>query len=120
MEEKLEEKLKEERQNREREIEKMKAQFIELMKEAIKGSQEASTVNNRVLKLLVLQFDQQYDPNTQPISRSRLSSSGGSNNDRPGPSSKLDEVPPISRSQSLDSLHSDDSVTKIGGSSQFR
>ncbi|GFR17470.1 ANK_REP_REGION domain-containing protein [Trichonephila clavata] len=86
MEEKLEEKLKEERQNREREIEKMKAQFIELMKEAIKGSQEASTGQQQGAQASGTQFDQQYDPNTQPISRSRLSSSGGSNNDRPGPS----------------------------------
>ncbi|KAG8170473.1 hypothetical protein JTE90_007965 [Oedothorax gibbosus] len=38
--------------------------------------------------------------------------------DQPGPSRKLDGIQPISRSQSLDSLHSDDSGTKIGGSSQ--
>ncbi|GFU87796.1 hypothetical protein TNCV_849801, partial [Trichonephila clavipes] len=65
--------------------------------------------------------------NMPPMSRSRsssLSSSGGSNNDQPGPSSSLSEVPLISRSQSLNSslnsLHSDDSGTEIDGSSQCR
>ncbi len=51
------------------------------------------------------QFSQQQEPNAH---------------DQPGPSSSLSEVPPISRSQSLNSLHSDDSGTKIDESSQCR
>lgn len=42
------------------------------------------------------------------------------NDDQPGPSCKLDEVYPISRSQSLNSLHSDNSDIKIDSSSRFR
>ncbi len=66
------------------------------------------------------QSDQQHDPNAQPMSRSRPSSPSGSNDDQSRPSSKLDEVPPISRSQSMNSLHSSDSDIKIDSSSQFR
>ncbi|WP_395461707.1 hypothetical protein [Wolbachia endosymbiont (group A) of Therophilus tumidulus] len=41
-------------------------------------------------------------------------------NNQPAPSCKLDEVHPISRSQSLNSLHSDNSDIKIDSSSRFR
>ncbi|WP_341823146.1 hypothetical protein [Wolbachia endosymbiont (group A) of Clivina fossor] len=66
------------------------------------------------------QSDQQHDPNAQPMSRSRPSSPSGSNDDQSRPSSKLDEVPPISRSQSMNSLHSSDSDVEIISRSQCR
>lgn len=76
-------------------------------------------------------FDQQQKPNAQaandsnvlPMSRSRsssLSSSGSSNNDQSGPSSRLSKVQPIPHSQSLSSLYYNDSDIKIDSRSQCR
>ncbi|WP_174515609.1 hypothetical protein [Wolbachia endosymbiont of Cardiocondyla obscurior] len=59
------------------------------------------------------------DPNMQPTFRSRSSSPSGSNDSgQSDPSSKLGGVR-ISRSQSLNSLHSDDGDIKIDSSSQY-
>ncbi|WP_353270701.1 hypothetical protein [Wolbachia endosymbiont (group A) of Hedychridium roseum] len=58
-----------------------------------------------------------------PMSRSRsssLSSSGSSNNDQSGPSSRLSKVQPIPHSQSLSSLYYNDSDIKIDSRSQCR
>lgn len=53
--------------------------------------------------------EEQSQPNCSSSSQQNLQTK------QPGPSSSLSEVPPISRSQSLNSLHSDDSGTKIDG-----
>ncbi|WP_353274124.1 AAA family ATPase [Wolbachia endosymbiont (group A) of Ennomos erosarius] len=88
--------------------------------------------NNQVPTNPLLHLDEGYGSrcnspaqvtNDSSVSRSRsssLSSPGGSNNDQPCPSSSLSEVPPISRSQSLNSLHSDDNDIEVISKSQCR
>ncbi|GFR06942.1 uncharacterized protein TNCT_499301 [Trichonephila clavata] len=66
------------------------------------------------------QLSQQQEPNAQAANAQQQESCTQAANDQPN--SKLGEVRPISRSQSLGSLHSSDSDSgiKIGGSSQCR